>query len=316
MKSIALVIPYFGSFGNYFQLFLKSCEINPTIDFLFYTDCDLSPFVFPKNVYVKKISFENLRAKIQDTFDFPINLDSAYKLCDFKPFYGDIFKEDLKKYDFWGHCDVDLIFGKIRDFITDEILDRYDRILTRGHFTLYRNIESVASINKKKIDGVLYFKDVLSSPKSHAFDEWGGTSIIWKTLCKDKMYDEIVFQDVFSLRKHFESCQLVVNKVKGEPLSDVVFLFDKNKGLFRLSRNKREKTMYVHLQKRPMSISSGFDFQSDRFVIVPNKFINFTPAIEKSRILRFYYGHKRYFYLHAVIMRTKNLLKKIKCRFS
>ena len=89
---------------------------------------------------------------------------------------------------------------------------------------------------------MLYFKDVLSSPKSHAFDEWGGTSIIWKTLCKDKMYDEIVFQDVFSLRKHFESCQLVVNKVKGEPLSDVVFLFDKNKGLFRLSRNQREKT--------------------------------------------------------------------------
>ncbi len=211
---------------------------------------------------------------------------------------------------------MDLIFGKIRDFITDEILDRYDRILTRGHFTLYRNVESVASINKKKIEGVLYFKDVLSSSKSYAFDEWGGTSLIWKTLCKDRMYDEIVFQDVFSLKKHFESYQLVVNKVKGEPLKDVVFLFDKDKGLFRLSRNKREKTMYVHLQKRPMRISSGFDFQSDRFVIVPNKFINYTPAIESSGLLRFYYAHKRFFYLHAFVMRMKNLLAKIKCHFS
>ena len=44
-------------------------------------------------------------------------VNSPYKLCDYKPVYGLIFDEDLQDYDFWGHCDVDLIFGDIRKFI-------------------------------------------------------------------------------------------------------------------------------------------------------------------------------------------------------
>jgi len=29
---------------------------------------------------------------------------------------------------FWGYCDIDLIFGNIRAFMTDELLNEYDII--------------------------------------------------------------------------------------------------------------------------------------------------------------------------------------------
>lgn len=32
MQKIIIILPYFGKFSNYFNLFLKSCEKNHTID--------------------------------------------------------------------------------------------------------------------------------------------------------------------------------------------------------------------------------------------------------------------------------------------
>ena len=32
-------------------------------------------------------------------------------------------------YDFWGHCDMDLIWGDIRNFITEDVLSKYDKII-------------------------------------------------------------------------------------------------------------------------------------------------------------------------------------------
>jgi hypothetical protein len=62
---------------------------------------------------------------------FGVNIKHSYKLCDFKPAYGFIFFELIENYDFWGYCDIDIIFGSIRDFITKEILESHDLISTR-----------------------------------------------------------------------------------------------------------------------------------------------------------------------------------------
>ena len=49
MNSIALVIPYFGKFNNYFHLWLESAKRNSTIDFHIYTDQHLENFANIKN---------------------------------------------------------------------------------------------------------------------------------------------------------------------------------------------------------------------------------------------------------------------------
>ena len=59
------------------QLWLDSCGYNSTVDFLLATDCDVSQFDFPRNVEVLKITFESMKKKIQNIFDFEITL----RLC-------------------------------------------------------------------------------------------------------------------------------------------------------------------------------------------------------------------------------------------
>ena len=38
MYKLALIIPYFGKFNNYFEFWRTSAEYNPSVDFLIFTD--------------------------------------------------------------------------------------------------------------------------------------------------------------------------------------------------------------------------------------------------------------------------------------
>ena len=147
MKKICFVIPYFGKFNNYFPFFLESCKNNPSVNWLIYTD-DKTKYNYPDNVMVKYTTFEEIKNKFQEKLSFKIALDRPYKLCDFKPAYGLMFEEDLMQYDYWGYCDVDLFFGDIRKFFTDEILNRYDKIGFYGHCTIFKNNTKVNNLFK------------------------------------------------------------------------------------------------------------------------------------------------------------------------
>lgn len=138
MTSICIICCYFGTLPSTFQLWLNTCGYNDTVDFLIFTD-DKRPFDVPQNVKVEYLSFLEIKAMIQKKFDFEIALNQPYKLCDFKPAYGEIFCEYIVEYEFWGHCDLDMFFGNIRKFLTEDIFTKYDKILTEGHLTLYRN---------------------------------------------------------------------------------------------------------------------------------------------------------------------------------
>ena len=161
-KTIGLVLPYFGSTPNYFEFFIKSCENNPTIDFLVFTDQEIAES--PPNVHVIKILFDDFKTELQQAFPFSLtHLRTPYNLCDFKPAYGYALQKYLAKYHYWGHCDCDLIWGDIRTFITNEILDNYDRILTRGHLTIYRNNTFSNTMFMSRCDSIPYYEDVYQS---------------------------------------------------------------------------------------------------------------------------------------------------------
>lgn len=176
MKRIALIIPYFGKFPNYFPLFLNSCRHNPTIDWLLVTDI-AEGFDYPENVHVIPMTFPELIARFQEQFDFEIALKTPYKLCDYKPAYGYLFREWLTDYDFWGHCDMDLLFGDLRTFFPDAFLEQYDKIGHLGHLTLYRNCEEVNTAFMAAFDGRQRYREVLSEDRIFVFDEWDDLSI-------------------------------------------------------------------------------------------------------------------------------------------
>lgn len=170
-KKIIFIIPWFGPFPKWMSFFLKSCELNPDINFLFYTDTEI-PSDLPKNVLMKESSFEAYKKRVSENLKINFNPDSAYKLCDLKPALGDVHMDDIRDYDFWGFCDIDLIFGNIKKFLTESILDKYDIFTTydrriAGHFTVMKNTEEW----RQKYRKCSNWKNILEDNNHHAFDE-------------------------------------------------------------------------------------------------------------------------------------------------
>ena len=81
MKSIIIIIPFFGTLPNSFKFWYQSALNNPTINFLLFTDCCISN---AKNIKVIECSFNKFIQDIQSKFDFKINISAPYKLCDFR----------------------------------------------------------------------------------------------------------------------------------------------------------------------------------------------------------------------------------------
>lgn len=307
-NSICLILPYFGRFHSYFERWLRSVAFNDSISFLIFTN-DRTPYEYPQNVHVEYCDFMEFAQRFQDYFDFEVSLKTPYKLCDFRPAYGTVLQEYLKDYMFWGHCDCDLIFGDIRTFFSNEILDVHDKILSRGHLTLYRNIDGVNNFFMRESVGVNAWKKVFSSPTSFAYDEWSagtGVSELWSRIMPEKVYDEIIFDDINPMKGHFSSSQ------KKDEYKDFFVFHYSNGSLYRIFFNlktrsiEKEATCYVHFQKRFFIDNAS---SKDEFIIVPNSFEEYK-TINKEDLLK--WGQHRIFYSQYYKIRYANLRRKIK----
>lgn len=173
MKTIGLVCCHFGTWPKWADLFVESCRHNPTIDFYLVTDC-APRHAAAENIKLIDFDLPRFNALASEKLGIKVDIKRAYKLADFKPAYGVIFREYLEGHDFWGYCDLDIVFGNIRRFLTDELLDEYDVIATRkefitGHFTLFRNVESITRLYESSRD----HEKVFATDKNFAFDECG-----------------------------------------------------------------------------------------------------------------------------------------------
>jgi len=184
MYSIGFIMPYFGEFPTWFKFFLKSCEYNPTVNWVFYTDCEI-PESYPSNVSFNKASLTDFNALATSKLGFEINLTFAYKICDLRPAFGLIFEEYLNGYDFWGFGDLDLIYGNIRKYCTEEVLSANDILSSRrpflaGHFTLYKNNDKINNLYSK----TAWYQYIFQHPAHKKFDEKHMTTTV-KYLAKD-----------------------------------------------------------------------------------------------------------------------------------
>lgn len=189
---IALLNCYFGELPNYFDLWLQSCENNPGIDFYLITDAVLSHEV-PANVNVISTTFDELIQRIESKFDFKVNLSTPYKLTDFKPAYGYIFEDLFKPYDYWGYCDIDLIFGNILKFIEKPIKEGYEKIYQLGHLTIYQNTKKMRELFMQK-GGMFSYRRVFSDDNLYSYDEHCGQMLKAKVngvkeYCQEDMAD-------------------------------------------------------------------------------------------------------------------------------
>ncbi|WP_426479743.1 DUF6625 family protein [Chryseobacterium sp. CBSDS_008] len=203
MTRIALINCYFGkSWPEYFNHFLYSCKYNPDVDFLLFTNLE-APFHLPNVHFIKISNLAEFSTIASEKLNLSINILDGYKLCDFKPTYGLIFQEYLKEYEFWGYCDIDIIFGNIRYFITEKLLKKYDVISPHknypaGFFTLLKNNEQCINLFKQSKD----YAHVLQNTRHFCFDE-----------CNFE-FNLVHTKDITDIKTEIESFTLVVRRLE------------------------------------------------------------------------------------------------------
>jgi hypothetical protein len=173
---LAFVVPFIGELPRYAPLFFKSLASNKSVNLLLFVD--RNPTIdIPANVHVKVIDRSELLDRIRSSTGLDIAGITGHKLCDFKPLYACIFSEELSSYQWWGHCDIDLMFGNLAPWLDQNLNIEYDVVTaspmsTCGHFTIYKNDSAVTSEMKAMIDNPIY-KNYFLHPDSHLIDEWG-----------------------------------------------------------------------------------------------------------------------------------------------
>ena len=323
MKTCCFIIPYFGHLPNYFQLFLNSCRTNPSYNWILFTD-DRRSFDFPKNFKVVYIAFQEVQNLVKEKIGSFAVLDAPYKLCDYKPTYGYIFEDYLSGYNYWGHCDIDTIFGNLNHFLPRLMQQEYDKIFCLGHLSLYRNSREVNTAFRLKYKNQDLMKRALSTPKIMYFDEeFNGDLNINHILSSNnfKIYTQdlslnfsIFYNDFRRVRFYWLRNPNYVTEERNESL--VVW----NKGeLFRYKVLNGELVVeeypYVHLQSRKMKIK--VDSSTDVMKIVPNSFRYLEHNI--LTVNDFNLVRKHYFCYHRLYLKyisyKKRILNKIRMKF-
>ena len=170
MKRCVFILPWFGPLRNYFDLFLRTCSNNNEYDWLLITDQEVRDE--PKNVRVLPMRFEEFAGLVQSKFDFKIALNKPYKICDFRPAFGYIFEEEIAGYEYWGHCDCDLLFGRLAPILEPLFDAAYDKIFGAGHMTIYANApENNRRFMRKDGEGISMCRIACSHEGVFAFDE-------------------------------------------------------------------------------------------------------------------------------------------------
>lgn len=266
MKKILLIMAYYGTLPNTFPVWLESVKNNPTVDFCFFTDC-IGQKDVPKNVKVIDISGEDFKKRIKDRFNFEVSINNYGRISQFRPAFAYIFPDVVEGYDFWGYVECDLVLGDIRRFITDELLDQYDKLFKLGHLQLFRNCSKINTLFMQKTVSALNYRYAYSADVLFFEEILGMTNIA--NAKGVKTYAENVFSDLNMVELMFTRGTFTYNELSTQ---EQLFEYDHGKLYSYFVENgslARKEILYVHFQKRVMEVETS-DF--DKYIIVPNMF--------------------------------------------
>lgn len=274
MNKICIVGVYFGKFKNYFSLWLKSCEYNSSIDFYIFTDILYEGYK-PSNVHFINMTLTRLKSIASEKLNLNISLERPYKCCDLKPFYGTIFKDYMHRYEYWGHCDLDLIFGDVGFFLDKYNYSEYDKFLNLGHLSLYRNTDKVNHYYMLPGSKCGDYTTVLLNNESYAFDENVGIVQIYLQN-KLPLFYKRIFADISHIYRRFKLSVYCSLDGKTKNYKRQIFYWEKGK-VYRAYYIKHklflEEYAYIHFKCRPnFEVNFNVD-EVDSFYITPLGFI-------------------------------------------
>lgn len=278
LTRICIMGIYIGKLPDYFEIWLKSCENNPTIDFIVITD-QMDIKNVPNNVKIVNMTLKQISDKAAKELQFKVKINSPFKLCDYKPAYGFIFKELLDGYDYWGHCDFDLIWGDLRYFFEKYNLEKYDKFLPMGHLSLYKNNKENNMKFMENIDGYSDYKKIFTDDRNYLFDELALIKIFNKN--KEKFFDKIIYADIWPSKRRYTMCTglkyypSIYEEFRKEynPVNfkEQIFMWQNKKIIqyyFQENKMGRREYIYIHIQKRKWYLDGEY---SDEMIISENR---------------------------------------------
>jgi len=282
-RSVALVAIWRGPLPASHDLFLASCAANPEFTWLVFGDA-APPAGAPHNVRFLPLTVDDVNRRIGDVLGVSSRITRGYKVCDLRPMFGLLFADELRGFTHWGHCDLDVIWGRLADFLTDDLFSRYPRLQENGHLSIYRNTDEMNRFFMRDAPGVPDWRTVLAHDgHSFYFDEWPGINRILEHHGVPRA-PLVPVADIVAVPGRFE--------VYGRPNHRRQAFSWRDGRVFRefvddaTGRPGRDDFAYIHLQKRRLPAPPFRRIPDLGYFITPHGFVPRTAAVSDPATIR------------------------------
>lgn len=179
MKSLCVIIVYFGPWPEWTPLFLKTCAWNSTVNWLIVSD-QAAPAHRCRNVRFLRLSLQSFEELAGERLGFSFRIVDPYKLCDLKPAYGRIFEKEIAGYDYFGWGDLDVFYGDLRRFLDPhalscEALSFHGKRWLSNHFLLMKNTRR----NRLAYRQIKGFRSLIRDPRYCCVDDVLFTPVVF-----------------------------------------------------------------------------------------------------------------------------------------
>lgn len=219
------------------------------------------------------MSLDDFKILIKEKLDASYNVSDSYKTSDYRPAFGIIFEKIVKKYKYWGYCDMDVILGDIDSYFY-KILGNYDKYFSNGHLTFFKNDyeNNRRFLLKCKNHEYVNFADVANISFTCNQDEAYGISRLWDYY-HFSVFNDVLFEDIDIYEFAFKTTYCKYNNYRKiyHYKNNKLYVVYANDGIIH-----EDEILYIHLQKRIMEVPEDI---YNNFLIIPNKIEEFVGDI-------------------------------------
>lgn len=188
---IALVALWIGEIPDYFWYHYETTKNINNVDFIFFTDQNIE--LDATNYKVVITTKEEIESKLSIILNHNCFISNNKKFNDLKACYGELFKDYIIGYDYYGYYGIDTLIGDLNEWVFP-FLPEYDVISFAdekyhnricGLLTIIRNDEVINKLYRLKLDR---FIDVLKNPNVDAYEEQELNQIFFENLKVKLLY--------------------------------------------------------------------------------------------------------------------------------
>lgn len=171
---ITMINIFLGGLPKWIERFAD--RVNPLKDYQWILIHFCGKSISRGNFRMLKVSYQSLdeitRSRLGVCIDWT-SLKDRRKVGELRPTFGVLFQDLIQDSNWWGYYDLDVVFGRVDRFFTEDLLENFDTASTTsierwsGPFQLVKNLDVTNNLFRQHPD----WKGIISSPRYHIFDE-------------------------------------------------------------------------------------------------------------------------------------------------